>query len=66
MITVSPASPPLPTIQLPITTKSLVACGRQVFEIEGFLSLDDPRVAACGDDAVLLGAYAVPISGETI
>jgi chorismate mutase/prephenate dehydratase len=45
---------------------SLLACGGQVFEIEGFLSLDDPRVAACGDDAVLLGAYAVPISGETI
>jgi len=43
---------------------SLVAIGREIEEIEGFLTPDDQRLAALGPGAILLGAYAVPLTGE--
>jgi len=43
---------------------SLVAIDDKIEEIEGFLAPGDPRLVALGPDAVLLGAYAVPLSGE--
>ena len=43
---------------------SLISIGGQIEEIEGFLTTEDPRMVALGFDAVLLGAYAVPVSGE--
>ena len=43
---------------------SVVAIDATMEEVEGFLTPDDPRLAALGPDAVLLGAYAVPLSGD--
>jgi len=44
--------------------RSLVAIGREIEEIEGFLTPDDPRLKALGTEAILLGAYAVPLAGD--
>jgi len=38
--------------------------GASIEEIDDFLTLDDPRLAALGPGAILLGAYAVPDFGD--
>lgn len=43
---------------------SLVAIGNSIEEIEAFLAAGDPQLLALGPDAMLLGAYAVPVAGE--